>query len=200
MKSTMGLILFFGFAILVAVLIIFLGKGKKEKSGQSFDGLMADTLKKAVPQAQDCKVVMAQGSKDTLSALKDGGGELLAKASVKLAGAALGQNLRLRTSYASPPYFILGYNSQELYAVCVGEHPTKSELVPDGELVLHMTPANLAKITFGMGGKITFVLKDTKATLIVTVTTFGVPMQGQPENCKEFTAFIKEFAQKYDLG
>lgn len=154
---------------------------------------MQAAVEQVIPQAKGYPVVLAQAEKDTMTALKEAGGDFARQFAVKAAGAALGFRATYRSYGDKLPQFILAYRGDEIYAVCV-DRPCLNDIQIDRECMLHLTRHTVEKIKVKATGLTTFFLQGgTK--FIVTIPVAGIAEINQEAEQKDFKAFIKNFSQ-----
>lgn len=103
MNQASGIIIFVG-GILVMLLLMLLLRAKlnskRAKKKPALFAAMHRAVEEAVPQAKGYPVVMAQAEKDTMSLLKEAGGDFTKQFAVAAVGAVLGsvQYIPMETS------------------------------------------------------------------------------------------------------
>lgn len=196
MEQWVGIVIFVGVMVLVVAVVLLLNakfsKKRAERKPQLIDG-MRRAVEKAAPQAKEYAVVMAQAEKDTMSLLKDEAQRAAKQAAVTAVGAMLGVRARLRTDENGPMKFVLAYQDNEIFAVCVG-NPAFDNIQPDTDCILHLTRQNVEKIKLGSGGKTTFCMRDG-GQFIVSLPMAAASEIEQTAEIKDFKEFVKTFAQ-----
>ena len=138
-------------------------------------------------------MVMAQAEKDTMSLLKEAGGDFARQFAVAAVGAVFGVRANLHTYGSHPPKFVLAYRGDEIFAVCVG-NPSYNTIEADTECILHLTRQTVEKVKLKASGRTTFYLQGG-TQFIVSLPLAAASEIEQKEEVDNFKKFLTEFAQ-----
>lgn len=196
MSQQTGIFIMVGGILVMVVLMLLVKKkldGKRAKKKPALLDAMRKAVGEAVPQAAGYPVVMAQAEKDTMSLLKEAGGDFAKQFAVAAVGAALGVRANLRTYGSRPPKFVLAYRGDEIYAVCVG-NPSFDTIQADPECILHLTRQTVEKVKLKSSGRTTFYLQGG-TQFIVSLPMAAASEIEQKEEVSNFKEFLSGFAQ-----
>lgn len=196
MSQASGILIMFGGIFIVLLLMLLLRaklNSKRAKKKPALFEVMHRAVEEAVPQAKGYPVVMAQAEKDTMSLLKEAGGDFARQFAVAAVGAVFGVRANLHTYGSHPPKFVLAYRGDEIFAVCVG-NPSYNTIEADTECILHLTRQTVEKVKLKASGRTTFYLQGG-TQFIVSLPLAAASEIEQKEEVDNFKKFLTEFAQ-----
>lgn len=178
----MAFILFFGGVFIFAFLFMLVkskirekNAGKRLSEQEEFFSMIRSNVNRLIPATVGFDIVVALGVNDNIAALKG--------------------YKKIQTGYSSLPTYIVCYRDDEIFITSV-EHPSKKSMDPDADFIVHFTADDVAKVDFGMMGKVALYFKESKNFIVMNVTELAISGMEQKEQCQKFKDYIKAFAAK----
>ena len=178
MSQASGILIMFGGIFVVLLLMLLLRaklNSKRAKKKPALFEAMHRAVEEGVPQAKGYPVVMAQAEKDTMSLLKEAGGDFARQFAVAAVGAVFGVRANLHTYGSHPPNFVLAIEA-------------------DTECILHLTRQTVEKVKLKASGRTIFYLQGG-TQFIVSLPLAAASEIEQKEEVDNFKKFLTEFAQ-----